>query len=411
MFSQIRLDGLEPAFLGCVVPKLYPLDLESEDMGKRRSFGSIEKRGNRYRAFYLGPDGKRHYAPHTFTVKTHAEAWLAHEDQLISLDAWTPPKQRAAKAKARELPLSQWVETVIQERLNRPYKPLAPTTADLYRKSYRTRLAALGGLNLGAVTADVVADWFTGLPDTPTANWQAYSLLKSVMEDAVNGGLIEKNPCTLQARKPEPKHEGKALTVPELLNYLEAVDPHYRLALAVCGLCGLRSGEVRALQRQDVDIKAAMLNIVRNVTRVSDGPGKRIWRVGPPKTQAGIRSVAVPTFLIEPLKRHLDGMKDKRPNAWLFPSTTGTPLDEGVLRRAHNKAKLVVGKPSLVVHDLRRTTATLAAQQGATIKELMRLLGHTTARVAMIYQTAEDERDRQRAQRLNEAISIARQQP
>ena len=38
----------------------------------------------------------------------------------------------------------------------------------------------------------------------------------------------------------------------------------------------------------------------------------------------------------------------------------------------------------MTVHDLRRTGATLAAQSGATTREVMRRLGHTTAAVAMI---------------------------
>ena len=49
----------------------------------------------------------------------------------------------------------------------------------------------------------------------------------------------------------------------------------------------------------------------------------------------------------------------------------------------------------------------MAAQQGATVKELMTLLGHTTPDMAMRYQVATKERDRQRADRLDEALSRA----
>jgi integrase len=45
------------------------------------------------------------------------------------------------------------------------------------------------------------------------------------------------------------------------------------------------------------------------------------------------------------------------------------------------------------VHDLRHVGATLAAQAGATTKELMSRLGHTTPAMAMRYQIAAQERD------------------
>ena len=52
-----------------------------------------------------------------------------------------------------------------------------------------------------------------------------------------------------------------------------------------------------------------------------------------------------------------------------------------------------VGKPDMRVHDLRHVGATLAAQAGATTKELMSRLGHTTPAMAMRYQIAAQERD------------------
>jgi hypothetical protein len=49
---------------------------------------------------------------------------------------------------------------------------------------------------------------------------------------------------------------------------------------------------------------------------------------------------------------------------------------------------------------MRHTAGTLAAQTGATTKELIARLGHSSSRAAMIYQHASDERDRRIAQRL-----------
>ena len=66
-----------------------------------------------------------------------------------------------------------------------------------------------------------------------------------------------------------------------------------------------------------------------------------------------------------------------------------------------------MGEPDMRVHDLRHVGATLAAQAGATTKELMRRLGHTTSAMAMRYQIAAAERDAAIAERLSELAGAA----
>ena len=58
-----------------------------------------------------------------------------------------------------------------------------------------------------------------------------------------------------------------------------------------------------------------------------------------------------------------------------------------------NKARLSVGLPNLHFHDLRHTGGTLSAATGASLKELMARLGHSSVRAAMIYQHATRDRD------------------
>jgi len=65
--------------------------------------------------------------------------------------------------------------------------------------------------------------------------------------------------------------------------------------------------------------------------------------------------------------------------------------------------------PELHLHDLRHTGGTLSAQTGATLREIMARLGHSTTRAALIYQHATNERDRKIADALNLMIAEARQ--
>lgn len=57
--------------------------------------------------------------------------------------------------------------------------------------------------------------------------------------------------------------------------------------------------------------------------------------------------------------------------------------------------------PGLTIHALRRTSATLAAQLGATLAELQARIGHTTPNMAMRYQHVAANRDALLAERMS----------
>jgi len=61
-------------------------------------------------------------------------------------------------------------------------------------------------------------------------------------------------------------------------------------------------------------------------------------------------------------------------------------------------------------HDLRGSGATWAANSGATVAELMVRLGHATPTVALRYQHALLERDREIAERLGAMMRAAQNQ-
>ena len=57
-------------------------------------------------------------------------------------------------------------------------------------------------------------------------------------------------------------------------------------------------------------------------------------------------------------------------------------------------ALAAAGLPRVHFHDLRHTGNQLAADAGASLRELMDRMGHATARAAMIYLHGSDERQR-----------------
>jgi integrase len=63
---------------------------------------------------------------------------------------------------------------------------------------------------------------------------------------------------------------------------------------------------------------------------------------------------------------------------------------------------------NLDIHDLRHTGNTLAAATGASTKELMSRMGHSSSRTAPLYQHATSEREFAIAQRLSEMVAASR---
>jgi hypothetical protein len=66
------------------------------------------------------------------------------------------------------------------------------------------------------------------------------------------------------------------------------------------------------------------------------------------------------------------------------------------------------GLSDLHLHDLRHTGNTMAAATGASLRELMERMGHSSSRAAMIYQHASRERDEAIAAAMGSALVGAR---
>ncbi len=66
-----------------------------------------------------------------------------------------------------------------------------------------------------------------------------------------------------------------------------------------------------------------------------------------------------------------------------------------------------VGLPDLHFHDLRHVGNTLAAANGASLKELMAWMGHSSTRAALIYLHTTQDRDQAIAKALGQALKTA----
>ena len=217
----------------------------------KRTFGEISSLpSGRYRARYRGPDGERHTAPVTFLSRMDAETWLSGQARKVSSGDWKPPAESVVEGVR--------LEAFARASLSR--RRLRPGTAALYGKLLRLEiLPVFGGHRVRDISAVEVTDWYHAMLDRPTQQANAYGLLKSLMKDAVDEAIIERNPCRVKGGgNKRAVHEIKVLTPTQLGQYLEAIPANRRVPLLLAGWCGLRSGEVRGLRVQDLDLDDGM---------------------------------------------------------------------------------------------------------------------------------------------------------
>ena len=80
---------------------------------------------------------------------------------------------------------------------------------------------------------------------------------------------------------------------------------------------------------------------------------------------------------------------------------TGSCAGEKRFRTAGEAARVAVGQPDLHFHDLRHAGGVLYAHTGATLRELMDWLGHTSPNMAMRYQHTAEGRTAELADKLS----------
>lgn len=367
--------------------------------GRRESFGNVRQLpSGRYQARYTHPRTKATVkAPTTFTGITAARAWLRREAVRLESEAAGAP----VAAVRSKVTLAEYGTKWLERRDHRP------TTRRTYAGLWRTIEADLGRRRLADITPADVSEWHSTLhPGRPTARAHTYALLRSIYGTALRERLVSENPCTVEGAGIARRDREIAVVSPAQIADLEAsMPPRFAAMVTLAAWCGLRFGEIVELRRGDVDLDGGTVSVTRSATRAAGG-----MVVGPPKTKAGRRVVAIPPHVLPKVQAHLEAHVAEGSDAMLFPLSRGgtTHLDYGSsFGYPWRNARAAAGLPDLRFHDLRHTALTMAAQAGATTAELARRAGHSSLAAVAIYQHAAEERDRELAARLSARTSAA----
>ena len=149
------------------------------------------------------------------------------------------------------------------------------------------------------------------------------------------------------------------------------------------------------------DLASGTLRIELSVVELTNGS----LVTGSPKSEAGKRIITLPPFLLPEIKAHLEQFTAPGDDSLVFVGPKNGPLRRnfsGTWRSATESA----GLTEVHIHDLRHTGNHIAAATGASLRDLMGRMGHSTTRAALIYQHRTTERDRLIATLMSEIFEV-----
>ncbi len=343
----------------------------------KRYFGSLRRReSGRWQIRYRTRDGRRVSYPTTYARRADAARVLAELERQAGSGGLSDPGGARISFGAYA---GQWIEQ---------HPRLRPRTADVYRSLLRRHLEPrLGPVPLGRLDTPTVRAWREALLTegvSPTMVAKSYRLLRAILNTALTEDeLISVNPCRIRGAGEERAAERPVLSLDQLYELVELVPERWQAFMLLKTFASLRWGEITALTRADVDLELCTVRIRRQFLVVRGG-----MQVGPPKSRAGVRVVSFPRAIAPALVKHLAEFSGEGPDGLLFPNEHGNPLHRGNFNPTVGWSTIreQLGIPNLHLHDLRHTGNTLAAQSGASLRDLMTRMGHDSPAAALIYQ-------------------------
>lgn len=235
---------------------------------------------------------------------------------------------------------------------------------------------------------------------SPNTQRLYYRVLRNVVNYALRVEYLERDPFRRLAQSdkpPAPSDEVKHMTADEMRAFVAALEeepPFWKTLVNVLIMTGARRGEVFGLKWTDIDFDGQTLTVCRNATYDPDVPGK--VRIGDTKSKkqrviplASALAVVLTEYRRQQAAQYGDALTDE---SFIFcrednPDRPRNPQSLNDWQRRFCKRH---GLREITPHGLRHTFATVAVDNGASLKSVQRILGHSNASVTMRFYVESD---------------------
>ncbi len=334
-------------------------------MSSRRSISQLAN--GKWKARYTDIDG--HERSRAFDKKGDGERWLDEQLAAIATGLWVDPKA------GRRL-FEDYVAAWSSRQLHR-----ASTEEQLRRVLDLHVLPVFGKRPIATIKRSDVERWVKLKTATlaPKTVGTYLTWLKTIFKAAVEDRLIAVNPTAGVVGPKAEQHQVVPLERSHVIAIAEAMPERLRAAVIFGAATGLRQGELLGLTRDRVKFLERTVRVDRQLLTV-----RGRTEFGPPKSNAGKRTVPVPSFALAALAEHVKRF-DVQDMDLLFTTEKGNPVARNrwsdLWRFAFAKANIpiAIGGTRAGSHAMRHFYASLLIQAGLSVKVVQTHLGHATA--------------------------------
>jgi integrase len=325
---------------------------------------------------YVDQDGTR--CAKNFKLKKDAERYHAQVNVEVHQGIHTAPSKSPTIAEAAE----KWLQRIEARKRER-------STIRQYQQHRDHIVKRIGSVKLAQLTPSAVEDFRDRLQldlSRPLAR-KVLTSFKSILKVSKRSHLAAD--VSIERDKREDKVEvGRDLPsnaeVRRLIEAIRGNDPRaarMRALLLAAAFTGLRASELRGLRWEDVDMKAAVLQVRQRADRYN--------KIGKPKSAKSRRTVPLDTANLLPALRQWH-LASQHKNGLVFPTSTGAIEHHknmvNSLGPVMTAAKVVdkEGKPKYALHAFRHYFASWCLNSesrggmGLPPQDVQRLLGHSS---------------------------------
>jgi len=244
-----------------------------------------------------------------------------------------------------------------------------------YENIVKSRLSNFFEIDIRDIKPSDIKKWLYSIDDVGSKSKRHYlGVLSGIFQEALYDEIISRNPVKLVRMPKVQKPHIQPFTPDQVLSLLNlAENENYRYFLSIAFFTGMRSGEIIALKKEDIDLEKKIIYVKRSRSRYGETT---------PKTRYSVREVPI----LNTLYPYLEKLLHKHDHEYLLINQYKMPYRDSHVfvdkfwKPSLSKLKLQYRR----LYNTRHTFATnMLYKNLVSPVQLAQILGH--ANTQMVY--------------------------